>query len=227
MILYWTMTISLVFIGQAIVPSLTLSNFDRSISGKGAFIKFFTPWCSHCKSMAPAWEKLSIEFKDVQEYIIAEVDCSLQKVICDRHGITEFPALKYFTGTTPAGGLAYTGSRDVDSLRAFAKRELAASCSWERQDLCDDQLKADLFAASVLNADELRRAIADIEAKLEASEQEYEDGRLALKARHEASVKDKTDVISRLSPILKAYRLIPLDYETQDLNPEVHVDLRS
>jgi thiol-disulfide isomerase/thioredoxin len=43
---------------------------------KDVFVKYYAPWCGHCKKMAPAWIELAEYLKDVEDVIIAEVDAT-------------------------------------------------------------------------------------------------------------------------------------------------------
>eukprot|EP01059_Diplonema_ambulator_P027558 TRINITY_DN458_c0_g1_i1.p1 TRINITY_DN458_c0_g1~~TRINITY_DN458_c0_g1_i1.p1 ORF type:complete len:123 (+),score=42.16 TRINITY_DN458_c0_g1_i1:68-436(+) len=80
----------------------TVDNFDElALGGKNAFVKFYAPWCGHCKRLAPAWEQLEGEFKDSEKVIVGDVDCTQQRDLCTRFGIRGYPTIKSFkAGTT-------------------------------------------------------------------------------------------------------------------------------
>ncbi len=52
---------------------LTQENFDTETAGKSVFIKFYAPWCGHCKKLAPAWDKLADEYAGDATKLIAKV----------------------------------------------------------------------------------------------------------------------------------------------------------
>jgi len=78
---------------------LTLDNFDRTVSGQPwMFIKFFAPWCGHCKSMAHDWAALGnlAEIDLEPEMKVAEVDCTKQKELCSQHQVKAYPTISLF-----------------------------------------------------------------------------------------------------------------------------------
>ncbi|GBG82642.1 hypothetical protein CBR_g35008 [Chara braunii] len=102
---------------------LTPETFDEVV-GKDqyVFVKFYAPWCGHCKRLAPDWDVLGTAFKKVGSVAIAKVDCDAHKDLCSRFSISGYPTLKFF----PKGSLSprdYQSGRTPDDLIEFVNRE--------------------------------------------------------------------------------------------------------
>jgi protein disulfide-isomerase-like protein len=104
--------------GVAAVQILTADNFTLATNGEKWFVKFYTPWCGHCKNLAPTWEKAASELQG--KVNIAKVDCTTDAFVCQLFGVRGYPTLKFFKGD----GLVrdYTGAREVTDFADFAKK---------------------------------------------------------------------------------------------------------
>merc|ERR1740117_579253 len=79
------------------VSVYTKSNFDDAIKGESlVMVKFFAPWCGHCKRLAPEYEKAATALKS--KAVLAKVDCvdTVNSGLCARFGVQGYPTLKVF-----------------------------------------------------------------------------------------------------------------------------------
>jgi thioredoxin domain-containing protein 5 len=96
---------------------LTSDNFDAKTSEGVWFVKFYAPWCGHCKRLAPAWSQYATTVKERElPYNVAKVDCTIQKDICQKFGIRGYPTLKLLKGQD---SFDYNGSRDESAFLKF------------------------------------------------------------------------------------------------------------
>lgn len=93
--------------------------FFSTLEEGPAFVKFFAPWCGHCKRLAPIWVQLAAHMKD--KLTVAEVDCEAHGSLCASHRVPGYPTLIYFSSGVRS---EYTGGRKLDQLKAFAETAL-------------------------------------------------------------------------------------------------------
>jgi len=109
---------------SAAVVDLTPDNFDDVINKASyAFVEFYAPWCGHCKSLAPEYEKFGAAFEGKDDVVIAKVDADAHKELGSRFGVTGFPTLKLFTKGKPED---YTGGRTLEDLIQFVNSKVPA-----------------------------------------------------------------------------------------------------
>jgi protein disulfide-isomerase-like protein len=155
---------------------LTADNWDAETAGKTVFVKFFAPWCGHCKKLKPDWDKLMAEFDGVKSgpQLVADVDCTTDggKILCDANGVRGYPTLKY---GDPSALEDYQGGRDLETLKAFATKELKPMCSPNNIDLCDAEKKAEIEKFLALSDEDLDKMIQDKEQEQEKVEADFKD----------------------------------------------------
>nr|CAD7201362.1 unnamed protein product [Timema douglasi] len=98
-------------------------NFEHGIAKGVTLVKFFAPWCGHCKRLAPTWDELGKKFIGTGVKIV-KVDCTLDnsKELCSQQQVDGFPTLfLYKDGEKVA---EYNGSRSLDDLYDFVTKHL-------------------------------------------------------------------------------------------------------
>ncbi|GFY90519.1 thioredoxin family protein [Actinidia rufa] len=109
------------------VVVLTPDNFELVLDKtKDVLVEFYAPWCGHCKSLAPTYEKVASAFKLEDDVIIASVDAAKHKDLGEKYGVSGFPTLKFFPKGNKAGE-DYNGGRDLDDFVTFINEKCGTS----------------------------------------------------------------------------------------------------
>jgi len=104
------------------VVQLTGNNFQHGIQKGVTIVKFFAPWCGHCKRMASTWDELAGKFAGKAGAKIAKVDCTLEenKELCNEQGVDGFPTVFLYKDGEKVE--EYNGSRSLDDLFEFVSK---------------------------------------------------------------------------------------------------------
>ena len=138
------------FNGIEVPPMKELSgeSFDRDTKNGYWFVKHYSPYCHHCKAIAPTWQTLyefyftskpvpagkkpsdtdsdSLNsFSRYYDFHFASVDCIAYGDLCGKHDVTSFPTFTLYKDG--AFVKKFDGKKDMASLSAFVEDTLEST----------------------------------------------------------------------------------------------------
>ncbi|XP_033640968.1 thioredoxin domain-containing protein 5-like [Asterias rubens] len=103
---------------------LTMDTFKDHVAKGNHFVKFYAPWCGHCKKLAPVWDELAEGFSHNEDITIAKMDCTDNRKVCNEYGVGGFPTLKFFKDGAVVD--TYKQARDHKSLKDYVSKMMSA-----------------------------------------------------------------------------------------------------
>ena len=167
---------------------LTPDTWDEKTAGKTVFVKFFAPWCGHCKAMKPAWDSLMTEYEGSETVLVADVDCIGDgKALCEKVGVKGFPTVKF---GDPSALEDYKGGRDLDALKSFAG-DLKPMCNVATHDNCDEDQQKVVTELKEFSVEDLESKVKDHDDELASIEKKFASSVQELQTKYEQLTKDK------------------------------------
>jgi len=108
------------------VKTLVGKNFNEIVinNDNDVFVEFYAPWCGHCKKLAPIWDELAAELKDVKGITIAKMDSTANEV--EGVSIKGYPTLKFYHRGQKNAPVDYDGGRELEGFRTWLNENSAA-----------------------------------------------------------------------------------------------------
>ncbi|GAA5837555.1 hypothetical protein JCM11251_002012 [Rhodosporidiobolus azoricus] len=89
-----------------------------------AFVKYYAPWCSHCKALAPRWKDLAETLSTAVHVYEMDCDAAENKKVCHGEKVQAYPTLIFYN---KGASVEYHGKRDVESMKQFALKAMAST----------------------------------------------------------------------------------------------------
>jgi len=85
---------------------------------KDVLLEIYAPWCGHCKTLAPKYEKLGESFVDQPSIVIAKMDGTENDIPLEIRG---FPTLVFYPANDKQNPTNYDGDRTEAALAKFIR----------------------------------------------------------------------------------------------------------
>jgi protein disulfide-isomerase A1 len=85
-------------------------------ASKDVLVKYYAPWCGHCKKLAPVWEELATAYKDEPNLVIGKFDATANEA--DGVQIQGYPTLIFYPKDNKEG-VKFEGERDLESIKKW------------------------------------------------------------------------------------------------------------
>lgn len=111
---------------QGPLTILVGTNFDSIVNdaSKDVLVKYYAPWCGHCKSLAPVWEELANSHADNEDLVIAKFDATANEV--EGLSIRGYPTLRFYPKDNKQG-YEYEGDRDIEAFQTWLQEHSSAA----------------------------------------------------------------------------------------------------
>lgn len=80
-------------------------------------VKFYAPWCGHCKSLAPTWADIESQYNNKKvngkTVKVLQVNCDENTKLAEKHNVKGYPTIKTFHAGKEED---YSGGRDLASI---------------------------------------------------------------------------------------------------------------
>lgn len=208
------MTIRMIFFYATLVHAspivLTSENFDKQVyeSGKNSFLKFYAPWCGHCKKMAPDWDTLGKEYSNSKDILIGKVDCTVEKDLCSKFKVSGYPTLKLFEPDENTIPEDYTKERTLESFKTFLSETITdAKCSMSTLESCstEDRELVEKFAST---KDTLTKDIEEWNSEINNADKEEEELLKSLQKQYENKKEEVEKLTTKLQKKIKLARKV-------------------
>jgi len=103
--------------GYAAAEVVTLTRSNADVELNNMLVKFYAPWCGHCKKLHPLWERLGET--DLDGVRVGRVDCTRQQSLATRYAIRAYPTLLFFPGAADGKIYRYNGARTIEAMSLF------------------------------------------------------------------------------------------------------------
>jgi len=116
------------------VKTLVGKNFHEVAMNpeKDVLVEFYAPWCGHCKSLVPIWDKLGEKYADHPSIVIAKIDSTANEL--EEIKVQGFPTIKFFKkGTNEV--VDYDGERTEAGFSKFLDEQAAAAAETKKDEL--------------------------------------------------------------------------------------------
>ena len=104
------------------IINLTKETFKEQISAedKLVIVDFWAPWCTYCRRIAPAFDKIASQQED--KLVFAKIDIDDAPEIAEEYGVDTIPTLIIFKNGKEIGSIVAPDSKA--KIEAFIEEHL-------------------------------------------------------------------------------------------------------
>ncbi|CAG8956183.1 hypothetical protein HYFRA_00012100 [Hymenoscyphus fraxineus] len=210
------------------VEMLNDQTFASTIGGdKDVLVAFTAPWCGHCKTLAPIWEKVAQDFASEPNVVVAKVDAEADnsKATAKDQGVASYPTIKFFPKGSKEPEMYESGRTQPDIIKFLNQKAGTHRTPGGGLDATAGTIEAlDTIVAKFTGGS----SIADVAAEATKAAKELQEGAQYKYAEYYVRVFDKLSKsegyaakeLARLDGIIKKGGLAPakLDEFTSKTN---------